>query len=194
LLERVLVRFVENTDVEGRIRTALLRKHSSWARKFRESNEREGEPLYKKATLILAVIGLVTAFFLFQERWETAPVLTYRTVDEEKNLQTYYGVGKEKDIMAVGSLAYYKNGKNTWLFWGDYEKQIGQVVQIYAKKKDDGQKINAVSEGELVLEEGIWGADAHVSATVQLPEAGLWSLWFVAEKQKLKELVVKIEE
>ncbi|MDQ0243911.1 hypothetical protein J2S09_001456 [Bacillus fengqiuensis] len=148
--------------------------------------------MYRKMVLIAAMLFIGGIFFLFQEKWETSPVFTYQTVDAKQSLQTYYGVGSEKELMAIGSLAYHENGQNTWLFWGEYEELVDQDVQIYAQKQDGEKKVKAVKEECLSLEKGIWGADAHVTGTVELPETGLWKLILTTEKKKLGEIFVKI--
>lgn len=149
--------------------------------------------LYGKIVLITTALFIGGVFFLWQEKWEASPVFTYQTVDTEQSLQTYYGVGREKEIMAVGSLAYHENGQNTWLLWGEYEGLVGQDVQIYAQKQDMEKKVKAVKEERLSLEKGIWGADVHVKGTVELPETGLWKVILTTEKKKLGEIVVKID-
>ncbi|HWO96239.1 MAG TPA: hypothetical protein VNM45_07885 [Bacillus sp. (in: firmicutes)] len=151
--------------------------------------------MYRIIVLILLLIAVCigSVFIFLQEKWEASPVFTYQTVDAKRSLQTYYGVGREKEMMAIGSLAYYENGQNTWLFWGEYEELIGQDVQIYAEKQDGQEKVKAVKEDGLSLKKGIWGADAHVEATVELPETGLWKIVLKTEKKKLGEIVVKID-
>jgi hypothetical protein len=148
--------------------------------------------LYRKIVSITVALFIGGVFFLFQEKWEASPIFTYQTVDAKQSLQTYYGVGRKKELMAIGSLAYHENGQNTWLFWGEYEELVGQDIQIYAEKQDGDQKVKAVKEERLSLEKGIWEADAHVTGTVELPETGLWKLILTTEKKKLGEIVVKI--
>lgn len=148
--------------------------------------------MYRKIVLMAAVLFIGGIFLLFQEKWEASPVFTYQAVDAKRSLQTYYGVGREKELMAIGSLAYHENGQNTWLFWGEYKRLVGQDVQIHAQKQDGEKKVKAVKEERLLLEKGIWGADAHVTGTVELPETGLWKFIVTTEKKKLGEIFVKI--
>ena len=148
--------------------------------------------LYRKIASIAAALFIIAMIFLFQEKWEVSPVFEYQTVDAKRSLQTYYGVGSEKELMAIGSLAYHENGQNTWLFWGEYKKLVGQDVQIYAQKQEGEKKVKAVKEERLSLKKGIWGADAHITGTIELPETGIWKLILATEKKKLGEIVVKI--
>ncbi|MFC3884344.1 hypothetical protein ACFOU2_12885 [Bacillus songklensis] len=149
--------------------------------------------MYKKIALCLLVLLGGGCTFLLKDKWEAAPVFTYKALDAEQSLQTYYGVGKEHDIMGIGSLAYHENGQTTWLFWGKYKDLIGQDIKIYAKKQGVKKKVNAIKEKYLTLEKGILGADAHAVGTIELPENGLWKLTFMMGKKKLGDIVVKIE-
>jgi hypothetical protein len=149
--------------------------------------------MYKKIVICIIVLLVGGGAFLLNDKWEAAPVFTYRVLDSEQSLQTYYGVGKEHDIMGIGSLAYHENGQTTWLFWGEYEKMIGQDLKIYAKKQGTKKEVNALKEKYLTLKKGILGADTHAVGTIELPENGLWKLTFMIGKRKLGEIVVKIE-